>query len=37
VADFAALVAEIELPSTAAGGRPTLAYLIHPSLRDEVA
>jgi putative DNA primase/helicase len=28
---------EIEVPSTAAGGRPTLAYLTHPSLRDELA
>ena len=26
-------LAEVELPSTAAGGRPTLAYRIHPSLR----
>ena len=28
---------EIEVPSTAAGGRPTLAYLTHPGLRDELA
>ena len=30
-------LAEVELPSTAAGGRPTLAYRIHPSLRHELA
>jgi putative DNA primase/helicase len=30
-------LAEVELPSTAAGGRPTLAYLIHPTLRPEPA
>ena len=28
---------EVEQPSTGSGGRPTLAYRIHPSLRHEVA
>lgn len=30
-------LAEVELPSTAVGGRPTLAYRIHPSVRHDVA
>jgi hypothetical protein len=30
-------LAEQETPATLAGGRPTVAYLIHPSVRREVA
>ena len=28
---------EVELPATATGGRPTLAYRVHPSLRHDMA